>query len=81
MKCRRFNISLPEDLLSALDKAAQAEFISRSAAYIREAVIQRINFNDYITGEIKNQGSSFNALKALYLRKSLKAGFRHSSKE
>ena len=68
MSTRRFNICLPHELLLALDEAAQAEFVSRSA-YIREAISLRIRLNHYLASEVADSQSHFNIIKAAHSRR------------
>ena len=68
MVSKRFNVSLPEDLVTTLDAAAQADFISRSA-YIREAVAFKLRLDSYVQKQQVDKQSYFNILKAAHFGK------------
>ena len=71
MVMKRFNISLPQDLLRLLDDAAKAEYVSRSA-YIREAIELRIRLDTYVANEITDKESYFGVLKAAHFERFIK---------
>jgi metal-responsive CopG/Arc/MetJ family transcriptional regulator len=68
MVSKRFNISLPTDLVEAIDKAATADFTSRSA-YIREAVALKIRLDSHVREQQADKQSYFNVLKAAHFGK------------
>jgi len=59
MSTQAFNISLPEDLVKEIDKAASAEFASRSD-YIRQALVSKLKAS-------KAQQDDWDLLEALSL--------------
>lgn len=73
MVSKRFNISLPADLVEVMDKAAEADFISRSG-YIREAVALKIRLDSYVHEQQADKQSYFNILKAAHFGKMVRRG-------
>jgi metal-responsive CopG/Arc/MetJ family transcriptional regulator len=71
MGMKRFNISLPLDLLEPLDAAAKAEYVSRST-YIREAIELRLRVDKYVANEVTDRESYFGVLKAAHFGRFIK---------
>lgn len=70
MTNKRFNISLPTELVVELDIAAKADHMSRSA-YVRRAIKQQLKINRYITEEFSDQSSLYNTIRTLNAAKAL----------
>jgi metal-responsive CopG/Arc/MetJ family transcriptional regulator len=65
MISKRINIYLPNYLIVALDAAAKADYVSRSA-FIRESVALRLRIDDYVANEMTDKNSSLNIVKAAH---------------
>lgn len=64
MQYKRVTITLPEDVLHSLNDAAESGYLTRSA-YIREAIILKIQLEMAIKNEASNDGSFGNIVQAM----------------
>lgn len=76
MAMKRFNISLPDDLVAELDEAARTEFTTRSS-FVREAIAFRLRANQFLDKEISDQFSDFNIIKNAQIRRLTKRNLRN----
>jgi metal-responsive CopG/Arc/MetJ family transcriptional regulator len=53
---------LSDELVAELDRAAQAEFMTRSS-FVREAIMFRLRADRFLDKEISEQLSDFNIIK------------------
>lgn len=66
MDSMRIQLRLPRRLLEEIDAAARKNLTSRSN-YIREALILRMQGDEYIENQIQSRDSDFNIIKSAHL--------------